>query len=105
MLSEEQQRQRSGKLTASAVGVLMGGGKAKILKLWRELIGDPSYERDDLSNIWAVQLGSFTEPLHLDWLEKKNGWKIGRRGEVVIHPKVSWAACTLDGFEEAGGRV
>jgi predicted phage-related endonuclease len=38
--------------------------------------------------------------LNLDRYEYKTGRKVTRRGEVVIHPRASWAACTLDGFVE-----
>src|SRR5690606_3259307 len=92
---------RDGKLTASAVACLMTGDADKILNLWRELTGDPSYVPDDLSDIWAVQLGSHTEPLNLDWYERRTGKTLSRRGDVVVHPKREWAACTLDAWDDA----
>src|SRR5271166_4744979 len=101
MLTEAQLEARRGKLTASAIGALMGTNKTKILNLWRELIGDPSYEPENLDHIWAVQLGSQTESLNLDWFERKTGKPVTRRGEVCVHSKVGWAAATLDGWSEA----
>lgn len=92
---------RQGKLTASRVAPLMTGDKAKIMAVWRELCGDPTYEEEDLSEIWAVRLGSTTEELNLDWYCKIKNKTISRRGEVVIHPQYDWAACTLDGFDES----
>lgn len=98
MLTPEQLKARDGKLTASRVGVLMSGDEAKILSLWREMLG--LQEPEDLSGVWAVRRGEATEQLNLDWFERKTGKKVTRRGEVVVHPEHDWAACTLDGWIE-----
>ncbi len=100
MLSPEQMRLRHGKLTASGVGALMSGDAEGILLLWKEMIGEAEPER--LDDVWAVQLGSATENLNLDWFERKNRLIVSRRGEVVTHPDYPWAACTLDGFISDG---
>lgn len=102
MLTPAQIEARDGKLTASRVACLMNGDEAKIRNLWREMIGDPDFVPDDLSGVWAVQLGTCTEGLHLDWIEGKSG-PVTRRGEVVVHPDIEWAACTLDGWDEGLG--
>ena len=68
-LTAEQLRAREGKLTASRVKVLMDGDDQALYDLWRELMSDPSYEQPDLSGVWAVQLGSLTEELNLNWYE------------------------------------
>lgn len=99
-LTEAQRLARSGKLTASRVSCLMTGDKAKILAVWRELCGDPTYEEENLDEVWAVQLGSTTEQLNLDWYERKTGHVLSRRGDVVVHPDHDWAAATLDGFDD-----
>lgn len=101
MLSPDQVRQREGLLTASRVACLMTGDETDILNLWKELIGDPSFAPEDLSGIWAVQLGSWTEPLNLDWFERKHG-PLSKRGEVIKHEN-GWAACTLDGWSDLHG--
>ena len=98
-LTPEQLAAREGKLTASRVGVLMNGGDAAVHDLWRELTGDPSYEPDDLSGVWPVQLGTITEGLNLDWYERRTGRAITRRGEVVVSQEREWAAATLDGWD------
>ena len=98
-LTEAQKLARAGKLTASRVAPLMTGDRAKIMAVWRELCGDPSYEEEDLSEVWAVQLGTTTEGLNLDWYEKIKNRPVTRRGEVVVHPDYDWAAATLDGFD------
>lgn len=102
-LTAAQLEARAGKLTASVVGYLMSGSRAKIINIWRELIGDPDYVRDNLDDVWPVQLGSVTEQLNLDWYERKTGHEVTRRGEVVAHPTCDWAAATLDGFDAVEG--
>ena len=97
MLTSEQLAARKGKLTASRIACLMEGDRAKILRLWQELIGDAVEE--DLSRVWPVQLGEATEQLNLDWYAAKHN-PVGRRGEVVPHPTIAWACCTLDGWDE-----
>jgi hypothetical protein len=95
-LTEKQLAARAGKLTASRVAVLMRGDAAGILQLYREMIGE--IPEENLDDVWPVQLGSATEQLSLDWFERKNHIAVTHRGEVVVHPKHSWAACTLDGW-------
>lgn len=97
MLSPTQIAQRDGKLTASRVACLMTGDEAKILNLWREMIGDPDFVPEDLSDVWAVQLGAHTESLNLDWYERKRG-PVTWRGQVA-EGALSWMACTLDGWD------
>jgi len=99
LLTDEQLKARAGKLTASRVGILMSGDDRKVYDLWREVSGDPDYAPPDLSRIWPVQLGSHTEVLNLDWYEQKRDRQVTRRGEVVIHPRFTWAAATLDGWD------
>lgn len=101
MLTPEQIKAREGLLTASRIGVLMGGDPVEVLDLWRELVGDPSYVPEDLTWVWPVQLGSHTEQLNLDWFSHTHG-PVSRRGEVVKHAN-GWAACTLDGWADEYG--
>src|SRR5262245_28552958 len=98
-LNATQLAQRAGKLTASRVACLMRGDAEAIHRLWREMIGEELPE--DLSHIWAVRLGEATEQLQLDWFQEQSGMSVTRRGEVVIHPRHTWAAATLDGWIEA----
>lgn len=103
MLSPDQLRQRDGKLTASRVACLMTGDAEKIMNLWRELVGDPVFIPEDLSDIWPVQLGAHTEVLNLDWYEKRTGKPLTKRGDVIVHPHFDWAAATLDGWDNEIG--
>lgn len=96
MLSPAQISAREGRLTASRVACLMTGDEKEVLNLWREMVGDPDWKPEDLSDNWPVQLGSTTEGLNLDWYERKYG-AVTRRGEVVIG-EPDWMAATLDGW-------
>jgi hypothetical protein len=98
MLSPVQLKAREGKLTASRVAVLMKGDAEGIMQLWLEMTGDPSFVPVDLSHVWPVRLGEATEQLQLDWYSDKNAQIVSRRGEVCIHSRHDWAACTLDGW-------
>jgi predicted phage-related endonuclease len=97
MLTSEQLKQRAGKLTASRIACLMNGDAKAIYQLYLELTDQA--EPEDLSRVWAVQLGAATEELNLHWYEM-NGNPLSRRGEVVIHPHWPWAACTLDAWDD-----
>ena len=97
MLTERQKIARQGKITASRIGVLTSGDARAVYDLWLELTGDPSYTPPDLSDVWPVRLGEFTEPFHLDWLERSLG-SITSRGKSFQHQEVPWALCTLDGW-------
>jgi len=98
MLSAEQLAKRKGKLTASRVACLIEGERDAIFRLWREMIGE--IPEEDLSDVWPVQLGATTEPLQLRWYGRKTGQVVTRCGEVVAHPSLDWAACTLDGWDD-----
>lgn len=100
MLSPQQIEARAGKLTASRISVLMNGDAVGIMGLYLEMIGEKLPE--DLSRVWPAQLGAVTEALNLDFYEM-GGNPLSRRGEVVTHPKYSWAAATLDGWDDVLG--
>lgn len=97
-LTAAQIEARNGKLTASRVACLMTGDAAKIMDLWREMTGDPSFVQEDLTWDWNVQRGNAMEPLILDFYEHDNRQTVSRRGEVVVHPRYDWIASTLDGW-------
>lgn len=99
MLTDAQIKAREGRLTASRIACLMTGDAEKIMRLYREMIGEEREE--DLRGVWPVRLGEATEQLQLDWYEEQNGIAVTRRGEVVYHRKYAWAAATLDGWDNA----
>lgn len=96
MLSPEQIEARKKYIGASDARRIIDGDW---FELWAEKTSRSQPE--DLSKVWAVQLGSFTESLNLDWYEVKTGTKATRRGESVISPEHSFLAATLDGFDPA----
>lgn len=100
MLTPVQRAAREGKITGSFLPSLMAGNEAGIYDKWLELIGDPAWVPEDLSENWPVQLGSHVEPLALDWCERKTQHALTRRGEVVTHPVREYVACTLDAYRE-----
>lgn len=98
-LTKEQKAAREGRLTASRIAVLMEGDMEKILDLWKELVGDPTWVAPDFSDNWPVNFGEATEDINLKWFSKKHG-SISRVGEVVVHPTKPFAA-TLDAWSDA----
>jgi hypothetical protein len=100
MLSPSQIEARKGKLTASRMAPLMTGDAAAIIKLYREMLGEE--KEDDLSRVWPVQLGAATEEVNLRFYEMRRN-PLSRHGEVVIHPRYDWGACTLDAWDDMLG--
>lgn len=96
-LTPAQQVARKGRLTASRIAVLMNGDTEGVLNLYLEMTGQKPEE--DLSEFWPARLGEATEQLNLDWYEMKSGQPITKRGHVVLHRTLDWAACTLDGWD------
>ncbi len=104
-LTALQLQQREGRVTASFMPALMAGDAAKVLNEWRRLVGDPDYAPEDLSDSWPVNFGSYIEPFALDWLERKSGQALSRRGEVVFHPQRPFVCATLDSYRAADATV
>ena len=61
----------------------MSGKPDRLIQLWREKRGEA--EGEDLSNILAVQMGSFTEPFNVAWFEKQTGIAVHARGELATN--------------------
>jgi predicted phage-related endonuclease len=95
-LSAEQKVLRRDALGGSDANTIMGGDEKKLLRLWREKRGEA--EGEDLSDILAVQMGSFTEPLNVAWFEKNTGYKVTDQGRALRSAEHPFMACTLDGF-------
>jgi predicted phage-related endonuclease len=95
-LSPEDVEERRHSLGASDANTVLSGDPERILKLWRFKVGlEPA---EDLSDILAVQMGSWTEALNLRWFEKNTGHRVTRtKGTKVTHPELSWLKATLDG--------
>lgn len=80
---------------------LIAGDHERILSEWRSLIGDPTFQPEDLSRRWPVHLGTILEGPILEWHSSKTGQVFTRTGEVVEHPDLPWLSCTLDAWREA----
>lgn len=66
------------------------------LALYEEKVG--IRQPEDLSDVFRVQLGSFTEPFHLDWLEHKLLMKLKGRGSIFTHPDHPWLRAMIDAW-------
>lgn len=95
-LTAEQLDARKDAIGGSDANVIMSGNEERILRLWREKRGEA--EPEDLSDILAVQMGSFTEPLNVHWFEKQTGMKVKHRGAIARHPSIPHMRATLDGL-------
>lgn len=97
-LSAEQKALRQTSLGGSDANTIMGGDEKKLLRLWKEKRGEA--EPEDLSDILAVQMGSFTEPFNVAWFEKQTGFTVAECG-IALRDESNCArpfmACTLDG--------
>jgi predicted phage-related endonuclease len=66
----EQKALRKDALGGSDANTIMGGDEKKLLRLWREKRGEA--EPEDLSDILAVQMGSFTEPFNVGLVREEH---------------------------------
>lgn len=87
-------------------GFLGGSDAARIvagewLDLWREKTG--RVEPADLSDVFQVQLGSFTEGFHLDWLANHHGWDVWRDHTHHEHKEFGWMRAQIDGWRGEHG--
>lgn len=92
-LSEEAKADRHLFIGGSDANTIMSGNAERIIRLWREKRGEESPE--DLSDILAVQMGSFTEPFNAAWFEKQTGNMVQGAGKVVR--RGDFMRATLDG--------
>lgn len=80
----------------------IGGSDAKRilsgewLALYEEKVG--IRESDDLSDVFRVQLGVWTEPFHFAWLRDKLLMKLGTKAPHIQHPALPWMRASLDGW-------
>jgi predicted phage-related endonuclease len=95
-LTAEQKVLRKNALGGSDANVVMGGDEKRLLQLWREKRGEA--EPEDLSDILAVQMGSFTEPFNVAWFEKNTGLAVETIELPVCDQGPAFMRCTLDGW-------
>lgn len=104
-LSAEQIKLRRDALGGSDANAIMAGDEKRLLRLWREKRGE--VEGEDLSDILAVQMGSFTEPFNAAWFEKNTGRRVVRPSEMagngVYNGPHPFMRCTVDGIVAEAG--
>lgn len=80
----------------------LGGTDAKRIveadwySLYQEKVG--LREPDDLSRVFKVQLGSYTESFHREWVAQREGWAIVPVLERRMHPTIPFMFAHLDGW-------
>jgi predicted phage-related endonuclease len=85
----------------------IGGSDAKRiadgdwLPLYREKVGEA--EPVDLSRVFPVQLGSYTEQFHLEWVARREGWTIRKIDGRLYHSAHPFMFANLDGWVENFG--
>ena len=79
----------------SDANIIINGSDADRYKLWQVKTGQA--EPDDLSDVFPVQLGSFTEPFNLAWFQRKTGFAlVDNPGRFVAAN--GFMACQPDGM-------
>ena len=82
----------------------IGGSDAKRIldgdwhQLWLEKTGRA--EPENLDHQFNVQLGVFTEPFHLRWLEKYHGFEFEKNLRFWMHRDHKWMQANVDGWCE-----
>lgn len=79
----------------SDANIIMGGDAEAILKLWKIKTG--KLEPEDLSGVFRVALGSYTENFNADWFFHSTGLPVIARGDKRVSREHSWMRATLDG--------
>jgi predicted phage-related endonuclease len=102
-LTPDQITARAKGLGGSDSKIIAEGDPVKLIKLWKIKRGEA--EGDNLDDVLAVQMGSFTERLNTFWFEKQTGLEVSREGESVASEKYKFMLCTLDGFVESQNAV
>lgn len=86
---------RKSGIGGSEANIIMAGDAERLIQLWLEKRGEA--EPDNLDDILAVQMGSWTEPLNLHWFGKQTGMKVTTENLEVRHPFIDWMRAELDG--------
>lgn len=103
MLTAEQIVFRQRGIGGSDANTLSSGDDDRIMRLWREKRGET--QPDDLSDVLAVQMGSFTEPLNRSWFTKQTGRAVTHDGDHRMSLDEPFMLCNLDGLTDNGATV
>lgn len=94
-LTQDDVDERRGYIGASDANVILSGDAAKVHALWQVKRGDA--EPEDLSDVLAVQMGTWTEELNLYWYARQTGHVVAGRRSKLVHPTAPYVRATLDG--------
>ncbi|MDA1338068.1 MAG: hypothetical protein O2871_01770 [bacterium] len=87
--------ERKNTIGGSDITTLASGDPERILKLFNQKTN--RIERDDLSLVWAVQMGVITEEANIEWTEHFIDLPIIDRQKVFNGKKYPFMRCTVDG--------
>jgi predicted phage-related endonuclease len=87
----------------------IGGSDARMIMegKWRELWLQKTGRAPgpDLSDVWPVQLGIYTEKFHIAWSCRKRGVKLIDPAPFYIHPRHPHMFCHVDAMDHLGNPV
>jgi predicted phage-related endonuclease len=95
-LSDDDKAERLKGLGASDANIILGGDQEKIAHLWRVKRGEA--EPEDLSDILAVQMGTWTEQFIIFWFERQTGLRVTNRKETFAHAKHDYIVARPEGL-------
>ena len=85
----------------SRTGFIGGSDARRIIEgdwlaLYEEKVG--IRQPADLSSIFRMQLGVWTEPFHFAWLRDKMLMKLETKASHIQHPSLPWCQASIDGW-------
>jgi hypothetical protein len=99
--SEEWYLGRNDSLGGSDANIIMSGDEQALINLWRSKRGE--LEREDLSGVLPIQMGSWTEAFNRFWYTQQTGLKIHSVGVKLTHKSYDFLHHSLDGIVGANG--
>jgi predicted phage-related endonuclease len=100
-LSSDDVAERRKGLGASDATIILGGDAEKITHLWRVKRGEA--EPENLDDVLAVQMGTWTEGLNIYWFERQTGLRATDRQAKFPHAKYPFITARLEGLVEEDG--
>jgi predicted phage-related endonuclease len=94
-LTQEQISARKRGIGGSDAHTILYGTPAQLEELRLQKLGLAS--GPDFSEVLAVQMGHFTEPLNAAWFEFQTGGKVDKRNSLAEHPSLPYLRANLDG--------
>lgn len=99
-LSQEKIELRKTGLGGSDANIIAKGVPEELNKLWQIKRGE--IEPDNLDDILAVQMGTFTEPFNAEWFTRQTGRIVTHRNDHRISLEYPWMQLNLDGLTDYG---